>query len=88
MNQFLKEEAGVLTFEWILLITILVIGIIGGLAAVRDSISSEMGDVSAVIINQNPDYSYPTVQTSLSYTKSDGTNVANAGVSKAAGAAK
>lgn len=88
MNQFLKEETGVLTFEWVLLITILVIGAIGGLAAVRDSISCELEDVSATVISVNPGYSYPTVQTSLSYTKPDGTAVANAGVSKAAGAAK
>ena len=44
-----KEDQGVLTFEWILLITVLVIGVVGGLSAVRDGIISELGDLSVAI---------------------------------------
>lgn len=44
--QVWREEQGVLTFEWILLLTILVIGILGGTAAVRDAVSTELFDVA------------------------------------------
>lgn len=37
---------GVLTFEWILLLTLLVIGIIGGLSATRNALLHELGDLS------------------------------------------
>jgi Flp pilus assembly pilin Flp len=50
VKQFLlrmwREDQGVLSFEWILLVTLLCIGIIGGLAAARDAIIDEMGDVA------------------------------------------
>lgn len=41
-----SEQEGVLTFEWILLVTVLVIGIVGGVAAVRDGVISELADVA------------------------------------------
>jgi len=40
------EDHGVLSFEWILLVTLLVIGIVGGLSAVRDAVIDELGDVA------------------------------------------
>ena len=49
LNRVWREDEGVLTFEWILLITVLVIGIVGGLSAVRDAVISELGDVSHAI---------------------------------------
>lgn len=51
----LRNEYGVLTFEWILLITLIVIGIVGGLSAARDALISELGDVvgAAVHIDQS-----------------------------------
>jgi hypothetical protein len=43
------EDEGVLTFEWIMLVTLLVIGVIGGVAAIRDAILHEaQGTVGAV----------------------------------------
>lgn len=36
IQQLFREESGVLTFEWILLGLLLTIGVIGGLAAMRD----------------------------------------------------
>lgn len=56
MNQIWREENGVLTFEWILLITVLVIGIVGGLSAVRDAIIDECGDVSEGIVSLDQSY--------------------------------
>src|SRR5262245_42217089 len=41
-----QEEDGVLAFEWTLLFTLLTFGIIGGLAASRDAVIDELGDVA------------------------------------------
>jgi Flp pilus assembly pilin Flp len=41
-----REQDGVLSFEWTLLLTLLTIGIVGGLAAARDAIIDELGDVA------------------------------------------
>jgi Flp pilus assembly pilin Flp len=40
------EEDGVLSFEWTLLLTLLTIGIVAGLAAARDAVIDELGDVA------------------------------------------
>jgi len=45
------RDAGLLTFEWILLITLVVLGVVGGLSAVRDSVIDELGDVADAVIN-------------------------------------
>jgi hypothetical protein len=44
-----KDERGSLTFEWIVVFTILVIGLVGGYSAVRDGIIDELGDVADAI---------------------------------------
>ena len=46
LHRIWLEDEGVLTFEWVLLVTLLVIGIVGGVAAVRDAIIDELGDVA------------------------------------------
>ncbi len=50
LNQIWKEEDGVLTFEWVLLVTLLTIGIVSGLAAARDAIIDELGDVAQAML--------------------------------------
>lgn len=45
-NPCWKEEDGVLSFEWTLLLTLLVIGIVAGLAGARDAIIDELGDAA------------------------------------------
>lgn len=52
----LAAEDGVLTFEWILLITVLVIGIVGGLSAVRDAVITELGDTVEAMISLDQSY--------------------------------
>jgi Flp pilus assembly pilin Flp len=49
------DDEGVLTFEWILLVTLLTIGIVSGLTAVRDALIDELSDVAgaAVAIDQS-----------------------------------
>ena len=63
-NQLLrvwKEEDGVLTFEWVLLVTLLTIGIVSGVAGVRDAIIDELGDVAQAMLALDQSYSidYP-----------------------------
>jgi len=55
-----RGDEGVLTFEWILLITILAIGIVGGLSAVRDAIISELGDLAVAITSLDQSYTILT----------------------------
>ena len=50
LGKIWREEDGVLSFEWTLLLTLLVLGIVGGLAAARDAIIDEMGDVAQAML--------------------------------------
>ena len=56
LNRVWSEDQGVLTFEWILLITVLVIGVVGGLSAVRDAMITELGDVAEAMISLDQSY--------------------------------
>ena len=51
-----KEDEGVLTFEWILLLTLLTIGIVSGLSAVRDATIDELGDVAEAMLSLDQSY--------------------------------
>lgn len=51
-----RRSEGVLTFEWILLITLIVIGIVGGLSAARDAVISELGDVVGALVHIDQSY--------------------------------
>ena len=50
LHRIWLEDEGVLTFEWVLLVTLLVIGIVGGVAAIRDAIIDELGDVAQAML--------------------------------------
>jgi len=50
------EEDGVLSFEWTLLLTLLVIGIVAGLAGARDAIIDELGDVAQAMLALDDSY--------------------------------
>ena len=50
MRSIWAADEGVLSFEWVLLVTLLTIGLVAGLAAARDAIIDELGDVSQGII--------------------------------------
>ncbi len=56
LNRVWSEDQGVLTFEWVLLITVLAIGIVGGLSAVRDAVITELGDVAEAVISLDQSY--------------------------------
>jgi hypothetical protein len=51
LERVCREDRGGLTFEWISLITLLVIGIVGGYSALRDGIIDELGDVVGAVIS-------------------------------------
>ena len=50
LNQAWREDDGVLSFEWTLLVTLVVIGAVGGIAAARDAITDELGDVAQAML--------------------------------------
>ncbi|HOM17949.1 MAG TPA: hypothetical protein PK777_13950 [Thermoguttaceae bacterium] len=56
LQRMWQEDKGILTFEWILLLTLLVIGIVGGLSAVRDALITELGDVAEAMISLDQSY--------------------------------
>ncbi|MDO4628639.1 MAG: hypothetical protein Q4C70_05610 [Planctomycetia bacterium] len=56
LNRIMKDESGVLTFEWILLITLLVIGIVGGVAIIRDALIIETAETAGAIMALDNSY--------------------------------
>jgi Flp pilus assembly pilin Flp len=50
LSRVWKEQDGVLSFEWVLLVTLLTFGIVGGVAAGRDAIIDELGDVAQAML--------------------------------------
>ncbi len=61
LAQVWSEEDGVLSFEWVLLVTLLTIGIVSGLSAARDGIIDELGDVAEAMLALDQSYTidYP-----------------------------
>jgi Flp pilus assembly pilin Flp len=45
-----REDDGVLSFEWTLLVTLLTFGIVAGIAGARDAIVDELGDVAQAML--------------------------------------
>ena len=62
LRQIWKDEAGfVVSTELVLVATILVIGMVVGLATVRDAVVQELGDVALAIGSINQSFSYSGV---------------------------
>ena len=51
-----REDEGVLTFEWIMLLTLLVIGVMGGVAGIRDAIIHECQGVVGAMVALDQSY--------------------------------
>jgi hypothetical protein len=68
------EEDGVLSFEWTLLVILLVFGIVSGLCAARDGIIDELSDQAAAILAFDQSYSFSGIGSipASSYTDSLG----------------
>jgi Flp pilus assembly pilin Flp len=56
LNRMWKEEDGVISFEWTLLITLLTFGIVSGVAAARDAIIDEFGDIAQAMLSIDQSY--------------------------------
>ena len=56
LKQLWTEEDGVLAFEWVLLLTLLTIGIVGGVSGARDAIIDELGDTAQVMLAVDQSY--------------------------------
>ena len=50
LSRMIREDDGVLSFEWVLMITLLTIGVVSGLAAARDAIVDEVGDAAQAMV--------------------------------------
>ena len=61
MTNMWKEEDGVLSFEWTLLLTLLTLGIVSGLSAARDSIIDELGDLAQAAGAMDQSYTFPAL---------------------------
>lgn len=57
LQRLWQSDEGVLSFEWILLVTVVVIGIVGGISSVRDALISELGDISGGLVAIDQSYS-------------------------------
>ncbi|WP_254506903.1 Flp family type IVb pilin [Anatilimnocola floriformis] len=51
-----SEQDGVLSFEWVLLVTLLTFGVVSGIAAARDAIIDELGDVAQAMLALDQSY--------------------------------
>jgi hypothetical protein len=62
MSRLWKEETGaILSAEVMLVASILVIGVIAGLASLRDSVTTELADLAQALANVNQSYSFSGV---------------------------
>jgi hypothetical protein len=66
-----QEDDGVLSFDWVLLVTIVVFGLVSGITVMRDAIIDEFGDTSEATLNIDQSYTYPGTVV----TNSNGTTV-------------
>ena len=57
LQQLWAEDDGVMSFEWTMLVTLLVIGVVSGIAAARDAIIDEFSDISEAALNWDQSYS-------------------------------
>jgi hypothetical protein len=51
------ENDGVLSFEWTLLTTLVVLGVVAGLSAARDAVIDELGDAAQAMLALDNSYS-------------------------------
>ena len=59
LHRLWNEETGaILSAEVMLVASILVIGVIAGLASLRDSVTTELADLAQALANVNQSYSY------------------------------
>jgi Flp pilus assembly pilin Flp len=50
------EQDGVLSFEWTVLASLMTVGVVSGIASVRDAVIDEMGDLSQAMVSLDQSY--------------------------------
>ncbi len=66
-----REDRGVLTFEWVLLTTLVTIGIVSGLTAARDATIEELSDVAEAMISLDQSYIIDNALAAVVHTPPD-----------------
>ena len=56
LKRMWREDEGTLSFEWVALTSLLTIGVVGGLATVRDAVVEEMADVTEAMVSLDQSY--------------------------------
>jgi Flp pilus assembly pilin Flp len=56
LNRLWQETDGVLSFEWTMLTSLLTVGVVSGIAGVRDAVTDEMGDVAQAMVSLDQSY--------------------------------
>jgi Flp pilus assembly pilin Flp len=56
LQRMWREEDGVLSFEWTMLTSLLTVGVVSGVAAVRDAAVDEMGDLAQAMVSLDQSY--------------------------------
>lgn len=56
LAQIWRQDDGVLSFEWTVLTSLLTIGVVSGIASVRDAVIDEMGDVAQAMVALDQSY--------------------------------
>ncbi|MDX1943895.1 MAG: hypothetical protein SFU86_00695 [Pirellulaceae bacterium] len=56
LNRMWRETDGTLSFEWTMLTSLLTIGAVSGVSAVRDAVTDEMGDLAQAMVSLDQSY--------------------------------
>jgi Flp pilus assembly pilin Flp len=56
LSRMWHEEDGVLSFEWTMLASLLTVGVVAGVASVRDGVIDEMGDLTRSMTSLDQSY--------------------------------
>ncbi|MDO4628142.1 MAG: hypothetical protein Q4C70_03080, partial [Planctomycetia bacterium] len=70
-----REESGILTMEWTFLIGILVVGVVGGIAVIRDALTIQYANTASALGAVNFTYEIPDFDCANT-TKNDSSSVA------------
>ena len=69
-----REECGVLTMEWILVLFLLVIGIVGGLAVIRDALNIQFFEMASAAAAVDTSYEIPAYESRHKAMDTDSSN--------------
>lgn len=69
IRRFLREESGVIhAVSYLLLVTIIVLGMVAGLSSLRNSFVQRMGDISGALESLNQSYTFTVAGVASTFT--------------------